>query len=282
MINIINACTDLGVHIDGTDKGPLEISRLISNTNINEKIVVNKNNIIKQKDKTNLKKNIIDIKIFLKNLYNEVNKTIMNNLFPITLGGDHTVAISSILASLNNQDDLGVIWIDAHTDFNTFETTETGNIHGLPLAAVCGLCDELTNHLTNKYISPKKCVIVGARSIDKEELNNLKKHNVTYFSTIDINENGIKEIMDKAFEIAGSKVHISYDLDVIDPKIAPGVSIPEVNGINDKQALEIIEYLKTKKDIIKSFDLVEYNPSFDNNKKTLDISLKLLENFIND
>lgn len=282
MINLICACTDLGVHIDGTQEGPIEIARFINKKNINEKIIVKKNNVIKEKNKTNLKKNFKDIKIFLNDLYNEVNNTIKNNNFPITLGGDHTVAISSILASLNNNNDLGVIWIDAHTDFNTFETTETGNIHGLPLAASCGLCEDLTNHLATKYINPQKCVIIGARSIDKEELNNLKKYNVTYFSTIDLKEKGINTILDKAFEIVGNKVHISYDLDVIDPNIAPGVSVPEINGINEDESLEIIKYLKTKKNIIKSFDLVEYNPSFDNNNKTLNLAVKLLNNFIDE
>ena len=282
MINLICACTDLGVHIDGTQEGPREIARLINKKNINEKIFITKNNVIKEKNKTNLKKNFDEIKLFLNNLYNEVNNSIKSNNFPITLGGDHTVAISSILASLNNNDDLGVIWIDAHADFNTFETTETGNIHGLPLAASGGLCKDLTNHFATKYINPKKCVIVGARSIDKEELSNLKKHNVTYFSTIDIREKGINTILDKAFEITGENVHISYDLDVIDPNIAPGVSVPEINGINEEEALEIINYLRTKKDIIESFDLVEYNPSFDNNNKTLNIALKLLNKLIDD
>lgn len=282
MINLICACTDLGVHIDGSSKGPIEIARLMNDKNIKDKIVVKTNNVIKEKNKNNLKKNIKDIKVFLENLYNEVNNSIKNNIFPITLGGDHTVAISSILASLNNQDDLGVIWIDAHSDFNTFETTETGNIHGLPLAASCGLCKELTEHFANKYINPEKCVIVGARSIDKEELNNLKKHNVTYFSTNDIKKEGINKIMDKAFLIAGTNVHISYDLDVIDPNIAPGVSIPEKNGINEHESLEIIDYLKQKKNLIKSFDLVEYNPTLDYNEKTFNIALNILNKFIND
>ncbi len=282
VINLICACTDLGVHIDGSEKGPLEIARLIKKNKIKDIIIVNKNNTIKEKNKKNLRKNIKEINIFSEKLYNEVNNSIKNNYFPITLGGDHTIAIASILASKNNYDDLGIIWIDAHADFNTFETTETGNIHGLPLAATCGLCKDLTNHFATNYVNPKKCVIVGARSIDKEELNNLKKYGITYFSTNDLKNNGVKNIMDKAFDIAGKNVHISYDLDVIDPKIAPGVSVPEENGINELDAIEIINYVKTKKDLIKSFDLVEYNPSFDNNKKTLNIALNLLNNFIND
>ena len=282
MFDLINACSDLGVHLEGAEQGPKIIAKLINNNKINDKICIEKNNVIKEKNHNNLRKNINEINIFLQKLYNQVDYSIKHNIFPITLGGDHTIAISSILASLNNHDNLGIIWIDAHADFNTFETTETGNIHGLPLAAVCGLCKDLTNHLTNKYIDSKKCVIVGARSIDKEELNNLKKYGVTYFSTIDLKQEGINNIMNKAFNIAGNNVHVSYDLDVIDPNIAPGVSIPEINGINENEAKEIINYLKNKREFIKSFDLVEYNPTFDNNNKTLNIALNLLNNFIND
>ena len=237
--------------------------------------------LLKKKTKIILKKNINSINEFLTQLYSQVDYSIKNKKFPLTLGGDHSIAIASVLSSLKNNDDLGVIWIDAHADFNTFETTETGNIHGLPLAAVCGLCPELTNHLQEKFINPKKCVIVGARSIDKEEANNLKKYGVTFFSTQELKKDGINKIMDKAFKIAGNKVHISYDLDIIDPQIAKGVSVPEKNGINEIEAKEIIKYLKTKIELIKSFDLVEYNPTFDNDKQTLYLANKLLNLFIN-
>lgn len=282
MINLICGCTDLGVHVDGTDKGPWEIARLINNKKINEKIIVNKKNVIKEKNHNNLRKNITEINEFLERLFIEVDNSFKSGIFPITLGGDHTVAISSILASKSYHDDLGVIWIDAHTDFNTFETTETGNIHGLPLAGTCGLCKDLTKHFASNYINPKKCVVVGARSVDKGEFTNLKEAGVTFFTTNDLQKEGIEKIMNKAFQIAGEKVHISYDLDIIDPKVAPGVSVPEKNGITELQAMEIIDYLKTKKDNIKSFDLVEYNPSFDQNEITLKIAVNLLTKFIND
>lgn len=281
MYNLICACTDLGVHIDGTDKGPLEIAKYINDKKINDKIIIKKNNCIKEKNKDNYKKNLKEINIFLKKLYLSILDSFNDDILPITLGGDHTVAISSILASNKHNPNLGVIWIDAHTDFNTFETTETGNIHGLPLAACCGLCNELTNHISNKYIDPKKCVVVGARSIDKEEYNNLKKYGVTIFTTNDLIKEGITQILNKAFEIAGDNIHISFDLDVIDPKEAKGVSVPEKNGITTQHAIEIFEYLVNKKSIIKSLDIVEYNPSFDDNNKTLNIAVNLLKKFIN-
>jgi len=281
MINLICACTDLGLHIDGTDKGPIAISHFINSDKINDKIVVSKKNVIKEKNINNNQKNIKDIREFLERLQIEVDNSIKNNIFPIVIGGDHTVAISSAFASLKHNNNLGIIWIDAHSDFNTFETTETGNIHGLPLASICGLCQDLTDELTNKYIDPKKCVVVGARSIDKKEYANLEKAGITVFTTDDLNNYGINTILETAFQIAGQKVHVSFDLDVIDPKIAPGVSVPELNGINKSQTMEIINYLNNKKENITSFDLVEYNPSLDQNEITLKIIIDILSKFVN-
>ena len=281
MFDLIGAETDLGVNIEGSEQAPKLIIENINNKNIADKIYVKKPNIIKEKNKDNKAKNLNAIIEYNKKLYKEVDNVLKNKYFPITIGGDHTIAIASCLASLNNNEDIGIIWIDAHGDFNTFETTETGNIHGLPLASVCGFCQKLTDNLTDKYVKAKKCVIVGGRSIDKEEMNNIKNCDITLFTTNDIKEYGVKTIMEKAFKIAGDKVHISYDLDSIDPKIAPGVSIPEINGLNKKEAYDIMDYIVKEKDKIVSLDLVEYNPSFDKNEMTLNIAIDLLNKFIN-
>lgn len=280
MINILCACTDLGVSIDGCDKGPIVISKKIKNKNVNNCIYIKKDNIIKEKEKNNLRKNFNGVKNVLEKIYVNANETLDKNIFPITIGGDHTVAISSALASLNHYKDLGVIWIDAHTDFNTFETTETGNIHGLPLATICGLCEDLSSFHQGNYLPFKKCVIVGARSIDKLEKINLEKYGISYFSTNDLKNKGIKNIMDKAFTIAGENVHISFDLDVADPSIAPGVSVPEKNGLLTEEINDIFLYLQKQKNKIKALDIVEYNPSLDIDEKTLNIALDLLEIFL--
>lgn len=280
MITIINANTDLGVHIDGADLGP---KKLTKDLNIN-KIDINKDNITKSKNKHDLKKNLDSVNSFTKKVFNEVSKILNNNNFPLLIGGDHSAVIGSALASQNHYKNIGIIWIDAHGDYNTFETTHTGNLHGLPLAAITGYnCDELTNFITNNHINPKNCVIVGARSIDPWEIGNLTNAGVTIFTTKDIREHGTKEIMNKAFEIALNNtlgIHISYDIDVIDPKIAPGVSVPEIDGINIEEANEIMDYLVTKKNDIKSMDLVEFNPTKDIDNKTYEIAKNLLNKFI--
>lgn len=285
-INIINACSDLGVEVDGADKGPLIISKNLNNSKINKTITVLKNNTKKSHDINDLRKNLDEVNIFNTKLYKEVFNTIEDNCFPITLGGDHSVAIGSALASQAQNKNLGIIWIDAHLDYNTFETTITGNLHGLPLAAIDGLCPDLTPFFDGNFYNPKNTVVVGyrAQETNKEaELNNIKKAGVTVFNNDDIKKYGIENIMNKAIDIASNNtngIHISYDLDVIDEKFAPGVSVPELDGLNDTVAYKISDILCDNLHKIKSLDLVEYNPDFDKNNKTLELSLNILNKII--
>lgn len=285
-INIINACSDLGVEVDGADKGPLIISKNLNNSKINKTITVLKNNTKKSHDINDLRKNLDEVNIFNTKLYKEVFSTIEDNCFPITLGGDHSIAIGSALASQAQNKNLGIIWIDAHLDYNTFETTITGNLHGLPLAAIDGLCPDLTPFFDGNFYNPKNTVVVGyrAQETNKEaELNNIKKASVTVFDNDDIKKYGIENIMNKAIDIASNNtngIHISYDLDVIDEKFAPGVSVPELDGLNDTVAYKISDILCDNLDKIKSLDLVEYNPDFDKNNKTLELSLNILNKII--
>lgn len=280
MINIINAKTDLGVHIDGANLGP----KVLTDTLNCVKYDIDKDDIIKSKNKDDLKKNLDAVNNFTNEVFNKELEILNSNNFPLLIGGDHSAVIGSALASRKYHGNIGIIWIDAHGDYNTFETTHSGNLHGLPLAAITGYhCQELTTFITNEFINPKNCVIVGARSIDPWEIGNLLDAGVTVFTTDDIKEKGVNYIMDEAFKIALNDtkgVHISYDIDVIDPKIAPGVSIPETNGINLLEANEIMDYLVNRKKDIKSMDIVEFNPTRDINNQTYDIAINLLNKFI--
>lgn len=278
-ITLIEANEDLGVKVDGANLGP---NVLTSYFDINT-LVVNKPDVIKEKDANNLKKNLDGINLFDKELYQVCLSVKNKNEFPLVIGGDHTVAIPSSLASIKKEDSLGIIWIDAHADYNTFDTTRTGNIHGLPLAAANGICPLLTTFHDGNYFNHENTVIVGGRDIDEWEYPNLEKDNITVFTTEDIKKYGVQEIMKKAFAIANNGtngVHISYDLDVIDPKIAPGVSVPAINGINEEEAFLIVDELIKNKNIIKSMDLVEFNPTKDINDKTKNIAIKILEKVI--
>lgn len=283
--DIINACSDLGVHVNGADEGPIIISKYIDKENVNKIVNIKKKKIVKSTDKNDLRKNEKYINTFNKKLFKEVKKSCKQKRIPIIIGGDHSVAIGSALGSQSVNELLGIIWIDAHSDYNTFETTRTGNIHGLPLAAITGYkCNELTKFFKKEHIDPKKAVIVGARSIDPWEIGNLEDAGVNVYKIEDIKEHGIEKIMRSAIKIASKDtkgIHISYDLDVIDPKTAPGVSVPEKKGITEKQAYEVMEVICKYKNLVRSLDLVEYNPSLDKDEKTKNIAVKLIDMFIN-
>ena len=282
---VIGAGSDLGVHIDGAKLGPGQLLNDIKSFYTGETVsFVQSDDIIKSRHLGDLRKNEYEVDKFNSNLYKTLVDYHSKDYFPILLGGDHTVAIPSALASMKQHDSIGMIWIDAHTDYNTFETTITGNLHGLPCAAITGYKNkDLITYHEGKTIQPAKTVIIGARSIDPKEKDNLRYAGVTVFSTEDIREKGIDAIMEEAFKIATFKtngVHISYDLDVIDPEIAPGVSVPEFDGINEEEALKINEFiLKRMKDVV-SYDLVEFNPLRDIDRKTEQIALNLLAQII--
>lgn len=281
-IKIIGACTDLGVDVDGADKGP---STLINNLNYENSIVLNKPNCTKSHDQNDLKKNLNEVNLFNKEVFNNVKEAIINGYFPITLGGDHSMAIGSALASRSINGNIGIIWIDAHLDYNTFETTITGNLHGLPLAAINGICPPLTE-FTDNFINSKNTVIVGyrAQESNKEaELANIKRMGVTVLDDDYIKQHGIEHTINKAFEIAlndTNGVHISYDLDVIAEEFAPGVSVPELGGFDLTTAYKVRDILINNIDKIKSFDLVEFNPSNDIDNKTLTIALNIINSFL--
>lgn len=282
---IFGACSDLGVNIDGANLGPVQLMNDIKAFYKGESMVFPKDeSIIKSRNLSDRRKNEYEIEKFNTNLYKNMVEKIKEEYFPILIGGDHSVAIASALASAKVNVDVGMIWIDAHTDYNTFETTVTGNIHGLPLAAINGYKNsELRYYHNGKVIQPSKTVIVGARSIDEAEKDNVRYSGVTVFTTQDIKEKGIDTVMAEAFKIAGYKtkgIHISYDLDIIDPDIAPGVSVPEFDGITEEEAMKINEYIINNMKDVLSYDLVEFNPLRDVNRKTEQIALNILAQVI--
>lgn len=282
---IFGAGTDLGVNIDGASLGPVQLMNDLKAFYKGESMMFEQDkDIIKSRNLSDRRKNEYEIEKFNTNLYKNMVDKIKEEYFPIMIGGDHSATIASALASAKVNIDVGIIWIDAHTDYNTFETTVTGNIHGLPLAAINGYKNsELRYYHDGKVIQPSRTVIIGARSIDEAEKDNVKYSGVTVFTTQDIKEKGIEAIMDEAFKIAGYKtkgIHISYDLDIIDPDIAPGVSVPEFDGINEEEAMQISEYIINHMKSVLSYDLVEFNPLRDVDRKTEQIALNLLAQVI--
>lgn len=283
---IFGAGSDLGVHIDGASLGPTQLMNDIKSFYKGESMMFNQDNaIIKSRNFGDRRKNEYEIEKFNTELYKNIVEKIKEEYFPILIGGDHSVAIASALASAKVNTDVGIIWIDAHADYNTFESTITGNIHGLPLAAITGYKNqELRYYHDGKVIQPSRTVIVGARSIDEAEKDNLRYAGVTVFSTKDIREKGIEAVMEEAFKIASFKtkgVHVSFDIDVVDPEIAPGVSVPEYDGLTEEEAMEINKFIVKNMKSVLSFDLVEFNPLRDQERKTEQIALNILTQIIN-
>lgn len=282
---IFGAGSDLGVHIDGAHLGPIQLMNDLKGFYQGESFsLVQDENIIKSRNLSDRRKNEYEIDKFNTKLYQAILEKVKDGYFPITIGGDHSVAVASALASAKVHDNIGIIWLDAHTDYNTFDTTVSGNIHGLPLAAITGYKNqELRYFHDGNIIQPSKAVVVGARSIDDWEKDNIKYSGITVFTTEDIKEKGVEKILEEAFKIAGDRtkgIHISYDLDLIDPEVAPGVSIPEFDGIKEQEAMQINEFIMKHLDQVVSYDLVEFNPLRDEDRKTEQIAINLLAQMI--
>ncbi len=186
--------------------------------------------------------------------------------FTLTLGGDHSIAIGSIGGALLARPDLGVIWVDAHGDFNTPATSPSGHIHGMPLAFLAGLMKQYQlpsfDWLKN-FLGPDQLVLIGIRSIDPEEKLLMKKWGVHVFSMTEIDRDGIGVIMEKAkdilFKSGNRPLHLSYDIDAIDPHFAPSTGTKVRGGLNYREAHYIAETLAETKQLV-GMDLVEINP----------------------
>jgi arginase len=197
---------------------------------------------------------------------------------PLVLGGDHSIAMGSVGGSSRGRS-LGLIWIDAHADFNTAETSPSGNIHGMPLAALTGRGHPRLITLGSDIpaISPEHVAIVGVHSVDPQEREALYESGILTFTMHDIDRRGIAAVMEEAIARITSGTdgfHISFDLDVVDPREAPGVGTPVPGGISYREAHLAMEMLaQTGK--LCSLDLVEVNPILDDRNVTAELAAEL-------
>lgn len=200
------------------------------------------------------------------------------SVFPIVLGGDHSVALGSI-AGLASFGPTGVVWVDAHADFNTPETSPSGNVHGMPLAALCGLGDQRLASLLGQgqpVLNPQNVVLVGVRSVDPGERETLKQAGVTVYTMKEVDRLGIariaEDIMAKLAHLP--RVHVSLDADVLDPEEAPGVGTPVPGGLSYREAHLLMELLADWGKVT-SLDLVEVNPILDRRNRTAQLMVEL-------
>jgi len=217
-------------------------------------------------------------------LARSVEDILIKDHFPLCLGGDHSMAIGSIagIASYcrKKKKELGVIWIDAHADMNTDETTPSGNIHGMPLAAAVGMGD---HSLTKFYgicpkVKPENVVIIGARNVDQGERELIRKSGVIVYTMTDIDRQGIHTIIYKTlkqFQKSVDHIHVSFDLDSLDPVIAPGVGTPVRGGLNYREAHSLMEAIADC-GCMSSFDVTEVNPILDDRNKSAELAVELI------
>jgi arginase len=212
-----------------------------------------------------------------------VVKTLEAGMVPLVLGGDHSVGagtVSGVAEFYRRQDQkIGLIWIDAHTDINTPESSPSGNVHGMPLAAIMGLGPpELANILSfSPKVNPDNCVLVGVRDIDAIERENVRRSGIHVFTMRDIDERGMRNVMETAVGIAGDGTvgyHVSLDMDWVDPEDAPGVGTPVRGGATYREAHLAMEIIADHGQML-SFEIVEVNPVIDEHNRTADLAVEL-------
>ena len=212
-----------------------------------------------------------------------VLETLDSGKIPIVLGGDHSVAAGTVAGVAEfyrrQNQKIGLVWIDAHTDINTPESSPSGNVHGMPLAALCGLGpSELTNIFGfSPKVHPENCVLVGVRDIDFIEKENVRKAGIAVFTMRDIDERGMRTVMEEALRIAGQGTagyHVSLDMDWVDPEDAPGVGTPVRGGATYREAHLAMEIIADHGRML-SFEIVEVNPVIDEHNRTAELAVEL-------
>ena len=212
-----------------------------------------------------------------------VLKTLEAGKVPLVIGGDHSVAagtVSGVAEFFRRQGQkIGLIWIDAHTDMNTPESSPSGNVHGMPLAALMGLPPHELGKIYDfsPKVAPENCVLVGIRDVDNFEKENIRKAGVEVFTMRDIDERGMRAVMEEALRMAGrgtAGYHVSLDMDWIDPEDAPGVGTPVWGGATYREAHLAMEIISDHGRMM-SFEIVEVNPVIDERNQTADLAVEL-------
>ncbi|HDA2515219.1 TPA: arginase [Staphylococcus aureus] len=222
---------------------------------------------------------IIDVN---QKLNKEVSASIENNRFPLVLGGDHSIAVGSVSAISKHYNNLGVIWYDAHGDLNIPEESPSGNIHGMPLRILTGEGPKELLELNSNVIKPENIVLIGMRDLDKGERQFIKDHNIKTFTMSDIDKLGIKEVIENTIEYLKSRnvdgVHLSLDVDALDPLETPGTGTRVLGGLSYRESHFALELLH-QSHLISSMDLVEVNPLIDSNNYTAEQAVSLIGTF---
>ncbi len=209
-----------------------------------------------------------------------VSTSIQGGRFPLVLGGDHSLSIGSVRGA-TRQKKIGLLWVDAHADFNTSATTPSGNIHGMPLAALCGFGDPRLTQLWEEalpVVDPKRVAVIGARDLDPGEKANLREAGVMIQSMEQIDRHSLVSVMEKALDRITREadgIYLSFDMDALDPRHAPGVGTPVPAGLTQREAHLICEMVAETGKLI-GMDMVEVNPILDVQNQTARLAMDLI------
>jgi arginase len=287
---LIGVPLDLGAGRRGVDMGPsaVRIAGLGERLAGIGRQVVDRGDLMTPIPETRVardpqKKYIRDIARVCQRLYQYVEHSLAEGALPIVIGGDHSLAAGSAGASADfaaeRKREIGLLWIDAHGDMNTPATTTSGNVHGMPLAALLGTEPAELAHIGSRApkVRAARTVLIGVRNLDALERDQIRASKVHVFTMKDIDRDGIAAVMTRALAIAGQGtmgIHVSFDLDVCDPTIAPGVGTPVKGGLDYREAHMAMEMIADSGRLM-ALDLVEVNPIFDAQNQTAILAAEL-------
>jgi arginase len=289
-VHIIGVSLDLGGNRRGVDMGPsaFRIAGLGERLTALGIQVVDAGDLVAPIPETKTmgdpaKKYIRDIARVCERLYKTSLGVLEKGGIPLVLGGDHSLAAGSVAATADflrrEEKALGLIWVDAHGDMNTPAISGSGNVHGMPLAALLG--SEPVELARIGGFSPKvsadRTVLIGIRNLDEREKERIREAGVRVFTMKDIDRSGIAVVVEQAIAIAGSStggIHVSFDMDVCDPTIAPGVGTPVKGGLDYREAHMVMEMVADS-GLLRALDLVEVNPILDDRNTTAILGAEL-------
>ena len=217
-------------------------------------------------------------------LCNRVAEVMASGRMPLVLGGDHSVAIGTMAGVMQHKERLGVIWFDAHGDINTAETSPSGNIHGMPVAVALGLGHESLTAIggADKKLNPRNLVLIGSRDLDTGERKILRDLGVTVFTMHEVDLLGMPKVMEEAIRIASDGtdgVHVSFDMDAMDPFFATGTGTRVAGGLSYRESHLALELL-AQAGIVTSVEFVEVNPLIDNKNETAETAVALMDSLL--
>jgi len=290
-IAIIGAPLDLGAGRRGVDMGPSAVR--VANLNVrladlgyqiedlgNVPVVQREN----QPQGDPNARYLAQITETCKWLAEMVDEAMDENEFPLVLGGDHSIAVGTVSGASKNLrargEKLGLIWIDAHTDMNTPSSTPSGNVHGMPLACCIGLGPTELSQIFDysPKVDPGNVALVGIRSVDQHERDIVQRSGVHAFTMRDIDERGMRSVIEQAIEVASAGTagfHVSLDMDAVDPDEAPGVGTPVQGGITYREAHLAMEIMSDT-GRVTSMEVVEVNPVIDEANRTAILAVELV------